>query len=333
MKKISFWILSLLGLLWLFGSVIAQTDFDPMNMPALTEYVQDFSTVLTTTQRDELRNIAYDYFSGTSTQIATVLFPHRNGNELVDIGVKYFNDNGIGQAKGNNGILLLISTQEKKLRIVVGYGLEWAIPDIEAKKIVEEIRPYIVTDQYYEGVKKFYELSIEAINSAWDNFESSDPLAMATKGTLWWVLYSIVSVLVMFGGIVFGWYLPFRKKRAFPEKMKRFFGGEKKRAWKIFLGIVFSYVIGIILLGILVPVIDSIPLVRHALMGFIPSFGIALLLALIPRESMKWWSGGWNWYSGYRSSSSSFSSSSSSSSSYRGFSGGGGRTGWGWAGD
>lgn len=90
-----------------------------MDMPALTQYVEDFSNVLTDVHKSELRTIAYEYFSGTSTQIATVAFPHRQGNELADIGVKYFNDNGIGQKDGNNGLLLLISTEEKKIRIVV----------------------------------------------------------------------------------------------------------------------------------------------------------------------------------------------------------------------
>jgi uncharacterized membrane protein YgcG len=55
----------------------ATGDFDAMAMPALTEYVADFSNSMTSSQLAEVRQIAYDYFSGTSTQIATVLFPHR----------------------------------------------------------------------------------------------------------------------------------------------------------------------------------------------------------------------------------------------------------------
>lgn len=330
MKKICFWILSLLGLLWLFGSVIAQTDFDPMNMPALTEYIQDFSTVLTTTQRDELRTIAYDYFSGTSTQIATVLFPHRQGNELADIGVKYFNDNGIGQKDGDNGLLLLISTEEKKIRIVVGYGLEWAIPDLEARKIVDAIRPYVNEGQYYEAVKLFYEMSISAIDHAGDVFVEDSSLDEIATG---WAWMTIVNIFLLFWGIMCGFYLPFRKKRALPEKVKKFFGGEKKSIWKMFLWIVASYVVVIIVLVSMVELIDSIPFVANISAWFFPAFLFWFLLALMNWESMKWW-GGW-WYSGYSSSSSSrsFGSSSSSSSSSRGFSGGGGSTWWGWAGD
>lgn len=335
MKKIYFWIFSLLGFLWLFGSVLAQTEFDPMNMPALTEYVEDFSNVLTDANKSELRGIAYDYFSGTSTQIATVLFPYRQGNELIDIGVNYFNDNGIGQKNNNNGLLLLISTEEKKLRIVVWYGLEWAIPDLEARKIVDALRPYVNEGQYYEAVKLFYEMSISAIDHAGDVFVEDTSLDEISTGIAWWAWVSIVNLLVLFWGVIYGFYLPFRKKRAIPEKVKKFFGGEKKSIWKMFLWIVASYAVVIIVLVSMIDVLDSIPFVANISAWFFPAFLFWFLLALMNWESMKWWSGGWSLYSGYRSSSSSFGSfsSSSSSSSSRGFSGGGGSTWWGWAGD
>ena len=95
-----------------------------MNFPKLTQWVTDFSDTLTTTQLADLNATAKDYENQTTNQLVTVLFPNRNGNELIDIGMKVFKDNGIGQKAANNGLLLLISTQEKKIRIVVGYGLE-----------------------------------------------------------------------------------------------------------------------------------------------------------------------------------------------------------------
>ncbi len=121
MKKL----FSLVVVLSLFaGFAFAQTQVDPMNFPKLTQWVTDFSDTLTTTQLADLNATAKDYENQTTNQLVTVLFPNRNGNELIDIGMKVFKDNGIGQKAANNGLLLLISTQEKKIRIVVGYGLE-----------------------------------------------------------------------------------------------------------------------------------------------------------------------------------------------------------------
>jgi uncharacterized membrane protein YgcG len=66
-----------------------------MAMPGITKYVEDFSSVLSAPQLTELRNITSTYSVQTTNQIVTVLFPHRKGNEIFDIGMKVFKDNGI----------------------------------------------------------------------------------------------------------------------------------------------------------------------------------------------------------------------------------------------
>jgi uncharacterized protein len=115
-------------------------------------------------QAEELNTIARDYETQTSNQLVTVLFPNRQGNELIDIGMKVFTDNAIGQSKKNNGLLLLISTQEKKIRIVVGYGLEGIYPDAIANRIIEEnIRPLVNAGDFVGAVKVFYSKSAEII--------------------------------------------------------------------------------------------------------------------------------------------------------------------------
>jgi uncharacterized protein len=95
-----------------------------MNLPVATNYVSDFSNVLSADQLHELNTLAQEYENKTSHQLFVALFPHRNGYELFDIGMKIFGDNRIGQKGKDNGLLLVIATEEKKIRIIVGYGLE-----------------------------------------------------------------------------------------------------------------------------------------------------------------------------------------------------------------
>jgi uncharacterized protein len=92
-----------------------------MNLPKLNQFVTDFSNVLSANQISELSALAKDYETKTTNQLVTVLIPNRNGFELFDIGMNIFNTNQIGQKDVNNGLLLVISTEEKKIRIVVGY--------------------------------------------------------------------------------------------------------------------------------------------------------------------------------------------------------------------
>ena len=155
MKKIWLFILWILALVSNFSSASA---IDPMNLPKFEHFVNDYSNVFTEKQRLELGMLAKNIETNSGYQVVTVLFPHREGNELFDIALKAFNENKIWDKERNDGLLLAIATEEKKIRIVVWYGLEWKIPDALASKIIEEIiRPEVKKGNFYEAVEKFYE--------------------------------------------------------------------------------------------------------------------------------------------------------------------------------
>ena len=155
MKKIWLFILWILTLVSNFSSA---SSIDPMNLPKFEHFVNDYSNIFTEKQRLELGMLAKNIETNSGYQIMTVLFPHREGNELFDIALKAFNENKIWDKERNDGLLLAIATEEKKIRIVVWYGLESKIPDLLASQIIEEvIRPGVNNDNFYEAVKKFYE--------------------------------------------------------------------------------------------------------------------------------------------------------------------------------
>ena len=78
--------------------------------------------------------------------------------------MKVFKDNNIGQKKFNNGLLLLISSEEKKIRIVVWYGLEWVYPDLLASQVIEnDIRPLVDRGDVVWAIRVFYQRSMQII--------------------------------------------------------------------------------------------------------------------------------------------------------------------------
>ena len=122
----------------------AQNTVNPITLPPLTNLVTDYSAVLDSTVLSWLNNEAFAIQQQTSAEIASVLFPNRNWNELFDIGMRLFRESGVWSAEKNNGLLLLIATEEKKLRIIVGYWLEWLFPDIWIRDLIEtKIRPLV----------------------------------------------------------------------------------------------------------------------------------------------------------------------------------------------
>lgn len=171
MKRIHFFLLSLF--VFSFSrfsqeSVFWQWIVDPLTLPPLTELVTDWSNVLDAMTLSWLQAQALTIEQKTTAQIASVLFPHRNGHELFDIGMRLFRESGIWQEGKNNGTLLLIATDEKKLRIIVWYWLEWVFPDIRARDLIEStLRPLIDTQQRAATLQAYHQATQLRLEEVW----------------------------------------------------------------------------------------------------------------------------------------------------------------------
>src|SRR5690606_7351506 len=89
----------------------------------------------------------------TSTQIAVVLIKSLGPYDVADYGVRLAQKWGIGGKENNNGILLLASMGDRKVTIQTGYGLEGAVPDAIAFRIInEDIKPAFARQNYFGGL-------------------------------------------------------------------------------------------------------------------------------------------------------------------------------------
>src|SRR4030095_15880957 len=113
--------------------VYAQTDVVPKK-PSLAEgLVLDQTNTLTPEQQSALREKLNAYDKSTSNQIAIVIIPTLKGNSLEDVALEIGRTWGVGgQAEKDNGVLILVVKDDKKVRIEVGYGLEGAVSDYTA---------------------------------------------------------------------------------------------------------------------------------------------------------------------------------------------------------
>ncbi|HJU45365.1 MAG TPA: TPM domain-containing protein [Chitinophagaceae bacterium] len=144
MKKL---LLPILLLLSITG--IAQEIQPRPNPPRL---VNDFAHVLTPDQIATLEQKLVDYDDSTSTQVAVITIQTTGDYDIQQVALAYLREWGIGNAKTNNGIVLLAAIQDRKIRIETGYGMEGAIPDITAKAIIDnEIAPNFKAGNYYRG--------------------------------------------------------------------------------------------------------------------------------------------------------------------------------------
>ena len=121
----------------------------PNPMRLVNDYAQLMSDYDATILEQKL--IALD--DSTSNQIVVLTVPSLNGEVIEDVAVNTFREWGIGDKKNNNGVLLLIALNDRKVRIEVGYGLEGAIPDVVANDIINnDIKPAFKQKNYIGGI-------------------------------------------------------------------------------------------------------------------------------------------------------------------------------------
>jgi len=129
-------------------SVVAQVKF-----PELKQHVNDFTNTLSFQEWQEVDRLLKSYEDTTSTQVVVLMVNTLDGESIEEYANKTFALNKIGQAKKDNGVLLVIAKQDHKVRIEVGYGLEGSLTDAVSSQIIrQEILPHFRADNYFGGI-------------------------------------------------------------------------------------------------------------------------------------------------------------------------------------
>jgi uncharacterized protein len=177
--------------------VMAQ-DIPPR--PSPPRLVNDLANMLQPDEAATLERKLVTYNDSTSSQISIVTVPTLGGNEIADYAQKLYESWGIGQKGENNGVLLLIAQQEHTARIQTGYGLEGAIPDALAKRIISNtIVPAFQQQRYYEGLDRATD---QLISLAKGEYKADQTPARAnrnrdTSGS-GWTFWLIIGMLILF---------------------------------------------------------------------------------------------------------------------------------------
>jgi uncharacterized protein len=171
---------SLLGLLlWLSLGLAAQAQQVPAP-PSPPRLVNDLAQVLQPQEAAALEQKLVSYNDSTTSQIAVVTVPTLGGNDIADYAQKLYESWGIGSKNNNNGILVLVAIQERQARIQTGYGLEGAVPDALAKRIISNtLVPAFRQNQYYAGLDRATD---QLIALAKGEYKADPAQAQRTRG-------------------------------------------------------------------------------------------------------------------------------------------------------
>lgn len=186
----------------LFVSVCvhAQTDVVPKK-PSLAEgLVLDQTNTLTPEQQAALREKLNAYDRSTSNQIAIVIIPALKGNSIEDVGLQILRTWGVGgQADKDNGVVILVAKDDRKVRVEVGYGLEGAVTDYVSSSIIQNnIQPNFREGNYYRGLTDAVD---EIIKAAAGRYTA--PAGYGKKGGIkkWHLILAAIVIWIILGAI------------------------------------------------------------------------------------------------------------------------------------
>ncbi|MBU0646906.1 TPM domain-containing protein [Patescibacteria group bacterium] len=115
-------------------------------------FVNDFANVLTNEQKQNLENKLSEFTKISSNEISVVIIKSLKDDTVENFAVQLFKDWGIGKKGKDNGVLILVAIDDRKMRIEVGYGLEGALTDAQSSWIGNQIiKPAFKSGDYYQG--------------------------------------------------------------------------------------------------------------------------------------------------------------------------------------
>ena len=147
---------------------VAQVEDAVPQQPSPPRLYNDFTkgkNFLTTEQASYLESRLVAYDDSTSNQVAIIIVENLKGYTANEYATALGRKWGVGGKEHNNGVVVLISTEEgnRDAYIAIGYGLEGAIPDITAKSIVDnELIPNLKNQDYYRGLDETVNAIIKA---------------------------------------------------------------------------------------------------------------------------------------------------------------------------
>src|SRR3989344_8763225 len=161
-----FTLVSLVGLLFL--QLALPQVVQAFEVPARPAgFVQDYAAMLSAEQVATLEAKISAFEKSSTNEIAVVTIPSLDGDAIENVAQEIFTKWGIGKVEMNNGVLLLVSLEDRKTRIHTGYGVEGDLTDLGTSYIQQDIMtPAFRENDYYGGITGAVDKMIEALGGS-----------------------------------------------------------------------------------------------------------------------------------------------------------------------
>lgn len=123
----------------IFTLVCSFVAAQPTIVPQLQQQVTDLTSSLNSQEKKELTHKLESIFNNTQVQIAVLIIPTTKDETIEQYAARVFDNWRLGDAKRNDGILIIVAWSDRTVRIQVGYGLEEKVTDALAGNIIRRV--------------------------------------------------------------------------------------------------------------------------------------------------------------------------------------------------
>ena len=185
-----------LRLIFIFTLGLVHTSygqFDVPDKPNIQTSVYDYIDLFSKKEKQYFEEKLVKYSDTTSTQIVIITITTTNGENINYLGAIWGEKWGIGQATEDNGILILLAQDDRRIAINTGYGVEHLLTDALSKRIIEQdIIPFFKRGNYIEGLDRGVDAIFKVLTGVYQNKKSN-----ASEIPLKFVFIVIIIVLII----------------------------------------------------------------------------------------------------------------------------------------
>src|SRR5882762_516209 len=139
------------------GAILLLAGLSPASgevaVPPLRAHVTDLTGTLSSQQIQDLESRLAAFERAKGSQIAVLMLPSTQPETIEEYSIRLADAWKIGRARVDDGVILIVAKNDRKLRVEVGRGLEGAIPDAIAKRVIAEvITPHFKANDFYGGI-------------------------------------------------------------------------------------------------------------------------------------------------------------------------------------
>lgn len=198
MKKIYTVFAALAVFLVIFTNVAIAAD---LPKPTKNFFVNDFANVISNADEEKMQQQGEALFKECGAQVVVVTVKSLNGEDFESYSLNLARSWRIGSDKNDDGILLLLAVDERKVRIEVGYGLEGALPDSKTGRILDTYGvDRFKKNDFSTGLAAVYdslinEVYIEKGLDPADGYTPVEDYSLTTKEKV--ITYGIIALIVL----------------------------------------------------------------------------------------------------------------------------------------